>query len=207
MKKLALLAFCAIGMARADIIPMLVGSGGVNCGVQGGVWGCDYSYTASLHGDAVLTADQTSHDEYFTIFDFNGYLAGSAAAPGAGLWVVTEQAIGVTPSHIDLVAEDDPAIMNITFKYVGGVDVAGGSSLGTFVLRSQFGPAVTNSHFASQATHAIVTPNAEAWVQNVGQVDVPVPFRSDNPIPEPLTTALIGSGLAGLGLFRRFRQN
>jgi hypothetical protein len=206
MKKFALLAFCAVGMAQADIIPMLVGSGGVNCGVQGGVWGCDYSYTARLHDDAMLTADQTEHDEYFTIYDFNGYILGSAAAPGVGLWTVSEQASGITPSHINMGAEDDP-VMNITFTYVGGADVAGGTNLGTFMLRSIYGPGVVASHFSSQATHEIVTPNAPSWVQNVGHVDVPSPLGQDVPeIPEPVTMALIGSGLAGLGLFRRFRQ-
>ena len=207
MKKLALLAFCAIGMAQADIVPMLVGTGGVGCGIESGVWGCNYSYTATLHDRAMLTADQSEHDEYFTIYDFNGYIAGSAAAPGVGLWMISEQVSGVTPSKIALGADDDAAIMNITFTYVGGADVPGGSELGTFTLRSQYGPAVTGSHFTSQATHRIVSPNAPSWIQNVGHVDVPVPFRSDvEPVPEPMTMGLIGSGLVGLGLFRRFRQ-
>lgn len=202
MKRLALLAFCAIGMAQADIIPMLVGSGGVNCGVQGGVWGCDYSYTASLHDDAMLTADQSEHDEYFTLYDFNGYIGGSAAAPGSGLWTISEQNSGVTPSDIRGENFDDPSVVNVTFTYIGNADVAGGSDLGTFTLRSQYGPAVKTGRFTSQATHT----NSPLWVQNTGHVDVPVPFRSDvEPIPEPMTMALIGSGLAGLGLFRRFR--
>src|SRR5688572_16916126 len=178
MKKFALLAFCAIGMAQADIIPMLVGSGGVNCGVQGGVWVCDYSYTARLHADAMLTADQTEHDEYFTIYDFNGYIAGSATPPGPSLWSVSEQALGITPSHIDMGAADLPGT-NITFMYVGAADVAGGSNLGTFTLRSQFGPGIVPGFFSSQATHEIVTPNAPSWIQNVGHVDLPSPFRSD----------------------------
>lgn len=207
MKKLVLLGFCAIGLAQADIIPMLVGSGGVNCGVQGGTWGCDYSYTAQLHDDSQLTATQSDHEEYFTIYDFNGYIGDSAVAPGVNLWVVTAQNVGVTPSHINMTADDDPNVVNVTFTYVGNANVAGGSELGTFTLRSQFGPAVTTGHFASQATHAILSPNSPTWIQNVGHVDVPVPFRSDvEPIPEPMTMALIGSGLAGLGLFRRVRS-
>jgi hypothetical protein len=207
MKRFALLAFCAIGMAQADIVPMLVGTGGVNCGVQSGVWGCDYSYTAQLHDSAMLTADQQEHDEYFTIYDFNGYISGSAVAPGPGLWTVSEQNVGVTPSRILMGADDDPAIANVTFEYVGAADVAGGSSLGTFTLRSRFGPDVTGSHFTSQATHRIVSPNSPSWIQNIGHVDVPVPFRSDvEPIPEPMSMALIGSGLAGIGLFRRVRK-
>ena len=154
--------------AQADIVLMLVGSGGVNRCVQSGVWGCDYSYTAQLHDRAMLTADQSKHDEYFTIYDFNGYIAGSAVARGSNLWDISEQDTNITPSHIALGADDDPLIANVAFTYVGTADVAGGSELGTFILRSRFGPDVTGSHFTSQATHRIVSPNSPSWIQNIG---------------------------------------
>lgn len=208
MKKLVLLGFCAFGLAQADVIPMLMGSGGVNCGIQGGTWGCDYSYTAQLHGESQLTATQSDHEEYFTLYDFNGYIADSAIVPGVGLWLVSTSNVGLTPSDIRGENFDDASVVNVTFTYVGNSDVAAGSDLGTFTLRSQFGPAVRAGRFASQATYAgVLSPNSPTWVQNTGHVDVPVPFRSDvEPIPEPMTMALIGSGLAGLGLFRRVRS-
>ena len=205
MTKFALLSFCVIGLAQADIIPMLVGGGGVNCGVQAGIWGCDYSYTATLHDSAQLTASQQDHDEYFTLYDFNGYIGDTAIAPGIALWTITAQNVGITPSHIMMGGDDNPDIVNVTFTYVGNANVAGGSSLGTFTLRSSFGPAVAAGHFSSQATHAL---SNGAWIQNVGFLDVPVPFRSDRTgeVPEPFTLALIGSGLTGFVLFLRHRN-
>lgn len=201
MKHLLLFAIAALGVAEASVIPILVGSGGVNCGVQSGVWGCDYNYTAKLHDNARLTANQSGHEEYFTFYDFNGIVSASVA--NASDWSITIQPTGITPSNINASSFDLDDVQNVTFKYIGGVDVAAGSSLGMFLVRSTFGPAVTWGRFSSQATQT----NGELFVQNTGNVQIAVPYRSDfEPVPEPMTMALFGSGLIGLGLFKRIRN-
>jgi hypothetical protein len=199
MKKFVLLAFCAIGMAQADIIPMLV-SNGVNCGITGGTYQCEYNYEAQLHDDARLLGDQAEHVEYFTIYDFNGYIGGTASGPSG--WTPSSANLGLTEWEPAGDAPfDDPSVANVTFRYTGS-GVAAGSNLGNFTISSTIGPEVIWGRFSSQATHT----NSDRFVRNTGWVQIPVPGGGDTTIPEPMTMGLIGSGLAGLGLFRRFRS-
>ena len=62
---------------------------------------------------------------------------------------------------------------------------------------------VPSRRFTLQATDPLPRPDLPGWIGHVG---VPVPFRSDvEPIAEPLTIALIGTGLTSIGLYRRSR--
>lgn len=200
MKKLLLMTVLAVGAANADIIPNLTGL--VTCGFEGGQNVCTYSYTATLHNETKLTAAK-DEDEFFTIYDFAGFI--SASAPTG--WLFSTTASGRTPDMIAIGAKDDPAIENLTFTYVGATDIAGGTAISGFDAKSRFGPATVADWYSSQAHKQGDTPGS--IVQNVGQVQVPLPGQDEpGDVPEPMSMALLGGGLAALGLLpSRFKKS
>ena len=95
--------------ARADIIPVFDV-------VTPGVGVNDFNYNVVVsNGSRVNTGD------YFTIYDFDFYIAGSAWAPAD--WAISVQNIGVTPAG--QIIGDDPSIVNITFTYTGLSSITG----------------------------------------------------------------------------------
>jgi hypothetical protein len=164
MKKiyfLGLIAFATMMTARADIIPTLfsVSPAGSNF-----TW--DYT--------AIVTSNQTVNaGDYFTIYDFGGYVAGSALAPAG--WTVSVQLLGITPS--DVLPSDDPSLFNLTWTYNGTTPIAGDASIpGHFTAVSTFQDA-TRDNFTAQATRSN-GPQAGSKVDNIGMIDVPVPEMS-----------------------------
>jgi hypothetical protein len=202
MKRLLLLALASFTLAQADIIPMIVGTGGTNCAAGSAGWTCDYNYTATVHDEAMLTARRDDHREFFTIYDFNGF-EGTVMSPTGWMWVPG----GLDPSLIDTSTIDNPFIPNITWEFTGGPNVPGGTVISGFMARSFNGPSIVQGYFSSQASHATVSPGP-TWVQNVGHVDVPNPLATpgETAIPEPMSMALIGSGFMAIGLLRKFRK-
>ena len=164
MKKtyfLGLIAIATMMTARADIIPTLA-----SVTPTGSNFTWDYT--------GIVTTNQTvTTGDYFTIYDFGGYVAGSAVAPVG--WTVTVQLLGTTPSDVN--PSDDPSLFNLTWKYVGTTPIVGNNSLaGDFTAVSTYQDP-TRDNFTAQATRSNGA-QAGTKVDNIGMIDVPVPEMS-----------------------------
>ena len=206
--KFILLLLLTMGTLRSDIVPVLVNSGGVNCGIQNGQWTCDYSYLVTIAPGAQLTAADDpgeADDEFLTIYDFAGYLQGSATAPGG--WSISEQKVGRTPGSVTV--GDNAGLWNITFLYNGDSMIVGGTPqalVGTFRLSSEFGPSIQTGVRTAQTTSSATG----LMLPHTGSVDVPSPdggVESETfaAVPEPTTMLLVTGGLAALLTAQRRR--
>lgn len=206
MRKFLFLTALAVGAANADIIPNLaVGPGAVTCAFDMSLMSnvCTYNYTATLHSQTKVTG-AADEPEFFTIYDFNGYIAGTGTSPAD--WSFSTAGSGLTPDMINIGAKDDPAIPNLTWTYTGSSDITDGRTITGFSAKSFFGPATVTDWYSSQAHKQGDTPGG--IVQNVGPVQVPQPPQNEpGDVPEPVTMALLGGGLIAMGLLpRRFRK-
>ena len=148
----------------------------------GGLW----SYNADL------TSGQLAAGDGFTIFDFDGYVAGSIAAPVD--WTPSTALTG-SPFGASL-GLDDPALINLTFTYNGptinqaiGAQTFTGFNANTTDLGQVADDWASHDHDISSA------PATEAQ----GTILVP-----GNAVPDGgSTVALLGVALAGLEGLRR----
>lgn len=156
----------------------------------------EWKYTVAVQPNAIMRVVGTAPppgalaNDAFTLYDFVGYVPGSAAilAPVAGsVFQLTEQFVGLTPPLVS--PTDAPNLINFTVSLVGGANVVPGLAAVnafTLVARTTAGgisPAgITN--FAGQ-TFSDVTGFTQS---NIGLVRAP--------IPEPAALGL----LAPLGL-------
>ena len=161
-----------------------------------GPW--DWEYLVSLEGDS-----QINNGDFFTIFDFDGYVAGSQEVVAG--WNQTVQNTGLCPAQSPFPAlcavADDPTIPNLTWTRTGGVilgpGVGGSLNLGGFSATSIYN-IPTNDFWVSQDQDNQTdppTPNEGAG----GNTNVP----TANAIPEPATLLLLGSGLAAVARARQ----
>ncbi len=190
MKKIFLLIGCLVATAavRGDIIPSFVGatpSGGNT------VWGYQINIT---------TDQQVTTGDFFTIYDFGAFIAGSNAQPSG--WTFSSSLLGPTPSATN--PPDDPTLQNITWTY-SGPTLASNTSAGPFsvsTVGTQPSPVpLRDSYFAAQATRS-TGANIGTKINNVGRIPVPTT------VPEPTTLSLIALGAAGAAIraLRRRRQ-
>ena len=96
---------------------------------------------------------QLQSGNYFTIYDFAGYVpgTGTVTAPGVGTstsnWTITSSNSGVTPSG--LTPTDNSSVPNLTFTYNGPTIPSGQLTLGNFSADSTFGTTSTGSFTAT----------------------------------------------------------
>jgi hypothetical protein len=176
------------GTAHAHVLPSLesVTTDGPN-----------FKYTYDVQLDALQRLEDA---DYFTIYDFAGYVPSSIVAPAG--WSASVQLVGVTPS--DVLPVDDPGLWNLTWTRTGGevLTTPTGVDLGDgFTADSTINQTITGT-FVGRATRDS-GPLALSKISNIGDVQIPGPASET---PEPCTLALLGLGAAPLALRRRSRK-
>jgi hypothetical protein len=189
------------GQARADIILNLVSVMPVGADFQY-TYSVQLAATTTLHsgGGGVNTGVSPSNN-YFTLYDIPGLIAGSEVYLGALATssMHTEQLTGVTPKTESPVPPDSATAMNITTYWTGpDVNAPAGMpfDMGTFsFLSTNPMGSVTEMLAYTAASQKLTDINLVA--NNTGQVAGPA--ASVSPIPEPGTLALLVMGLPVLG--------
>jgi len=185
-------ALLAGSVVKADIVPVF------NAATPTAN-GCTFTYDANLsNGSQLNTGD------FFTIYDFNGYVAGSAFAPVD--WSISTQNTGITPVGVDpnAFSGDNAGVVNITYTYTGPSGVFQGSTLlggaGAFGAESTFCNTTAKGTYASQ-THKF---NPGQPDDNTRQANGGFTVTPTN-VPETSSLMLLVPGLVPLGMMLRKR--
>src|SRR5215212_5297489 len=178
-----------VGPARADIVPTL---NALPSAVPGGfLW----EYDAQLTQQQFLKAG-----DFFTIFDFNGYVPGSGTVPNVN-WTFLSLNTGLLPAGLSGIV-DSPSIPNLTWTYTGPNTSNGPTDLGLFTAKSIFGDLGTGMYGAMghkwSKIGTFVLPDHGNPTMNKGPINTPAPV-----VPEPCSMALLGLGAAPLLRLRR----
>lgn len=193
----ALVAVAVAAPARAGLLP-------VSVSIQPEAGNFRWTYSVVLPTDMKLQAGN-----YFTIYDFGGYVPGSANVTSpfpddsaAGFWTVSTSNVGPTPALLN--PNDDPGVSNITWTYNGPEIPSGKVTLGNFSATSLFDQTQSSFFTATnpRAIDGVIDSNITETISPVGTTPTPTPG-----VPEPTTLALAGLGLPILGVARWVRRN
>ena len=186
----ALAAFAVPTTARAGLLPVQV-----SITPEAGMY--RYTYAIVLPTDAVMRPG-----DYFTIYDFDGFVAGSEMSSGSAYsadWSFTASNLGPTPPGT--IPDDSGAITNLTWAYNGAeINIDASIGLGNFWALSLYGETTDSWFAASTGSTSGPTDN------NITPTTVPVPAGPGSPppgVPEPATLLLAGLGLPLAAALRR----
>lgn len=182
--------------ARAGLLPTLT----LNPPMSDGMGNFIYNYNVQLPNHFKVQSGDS-----FTIYDFHGYVPGSATVPFAG-WVATEPPTTDTPpiglNHLDVV--DDASVPDIRFTYTGPTLV--GEQFMVFTITSTSGVVWTPPDNVANVASAIHN-EAGGPANEVTNTKVPMAQENPNPqAPEPATLAMLGIGMPLLGAFNLLRR-
>ena len=196
--------FAAAVAAIVIATPVRAGLLPVSVSIQPEAGNFRWTYSVVLPTDMKLQAGN-----YFTIYDFGGYIPGSANitspfpdASAAGFWSVSTSNVGPTPALLN--PADDPGVQNITWTYNGPEIPSGKVTLGNFAATSMFQDSQSSFFTATnpRAVDGVIDSNITETITPMGDNTPPPPG-----VPEPTTLALAGLGLPILGLARWVRRN
>jgi hypothetical protein len=203
-KWIARLLFTAVVALGAPVTPVKAGLLPVSVTVQPEAGNFSWTYSVVLPTNVQLQAG-----DYFTVYDFAGYMPGTAtvtsaypSAANAANWSVAASLTPTIPTHLNPV--DNTSIPSLTWTYNGPTINPGGQvTLGNFTAMSTY-QTQTTGYFTAVST---VTTNGQADA-NITETLIPTGSSAGAPpgVPEPTTLALAGLGLPFIGFARSIRR-
>lgn len=136
--------------------------------------------------------------EYFTIYDFAGFVAGTNFQPLD--WTFVSSPIGYTDPSLLSAVHDNPGIPNLTWEYTGTAPLVGPLDLGLFGASSTYSQLIRGNFSAVALGNDPSDPTQ--YNQPIGNIG-PVAVLAT---PEAASVALLLPGLLPLGLVLRRRN-